>query len=301
MKFTRIPLLVALGVTLAACDQIPLNNQKTQPQAQTQADTAAADTSEVLATVNGSPVTRNMLDSYMQQRAQRQHGKMDEQAALQELVNLELVRQDGVRKGLDKKPEIAAQIEQQKRAVIAGAALQQQLQSSPVSDEDLKKLYDEKIGSGGKEFKARHILVEDEAKAREIIAELDKGGDFAELAKKHSTGPTGKNGGELGWFSPKQMVKPFSDAVAGLEKGQYTKQPVKTQFGWHVIELEDVRDSSPPSFEQVKPQLRALAQNQRIQGYIQQLRQNADVEMKTAPQAAVETKPGAGQGESPAP
>ncbi len=299
MKFTRIPLLVALGVTLTACDQIPLNNQDTQPQAQ--ADAAAADTSEVLATVNGTPVTRNMLDSYMQQRAQRQHGNMDPQAALQELINLELVRQDGVRKGLDKQPEIAAQIEQQKRAVIAGAALQQQLQSVAISDEDLKKLYDEKIGSGGKEFKARHILVKDEAKAKEIIAELDKGGDFAELAKKYSTGPTGKNGGELGWFSPKQMVKPFSDAAAGLEKGQYTKEPVKTQFGWHVIELEDVRESSPPSFEQVKPQLRALAQNQRIQGYIQQLREKADVEVKNAPQADDKAKAESSQGETATP
>lgn len=280
MTLIRISLMLALGAALAACDQIPLNKQSGQPEAQKTA--AVTDTSPVLATVNGSPITEHMLDMYSKQRQARrpQGAGADRKAALEEFINLELARQDGVSKGLNRQSEVAAQIEQQTRAVIASAAIQEELKAHPVSDADLKKMYDDKTAGAGKEFKARHILVEDEAKAKQLIAELDKGADFSELAKKASTGPSGKNGGDLGWFSPQQMVKPFSDAVAGLEKGAYTKTPVKTQFGWHVIILDDTREVTPPPFDQVKGQLQALVQNQRIQGYIRQLRQQADIQIK---------------------
>jgi len=166
------------------------------------------------------------------------------------------------------------------------------MQTNPISDEELKKLYDEQVPKGN-EYKARHILVEDEEAAKKLIVELDGGADFSELAKEHSTGPSGKTGGELGWFSPQQMVAPFSEAAATLEKGSYTKQPVKTQFGWHIIILDDVRESTPPAFEEVKPQLQTFVQKQRIQDYIASLRQSATIEIKEAPTAAETTEPAA--------
>ena len=157
--------------------------------------------------------------------------------------------------------------------------------ANPVSDEELKKIYQEQAPSGD-EYKARHILVKEEDEAKTLIVELDNGADFSELAKQHSTGPSGKSGGELGWFSPKQMVAPFSEAVAGMEKGAYTKQPIKTQFGWHIIILDDTREASPPPFEQLKPQLQAFVQKQRVQAYITRLRESATIEIKEQPPAA---------------
>ena len=242
----------------------------------------------MVATVNGTPITEQGLAVYQQQRHSRRPNdpaSQDREAVLEELINLELARQAGVEQGLDEKPDIALQIDQQRRAVVAAAAIQHQLQVNPVSDEELKKLYDDNVGDG-KEYKARHILVEDQQQARDLIVELDGGGDFSELAKQHSTGPSGKTGGELGWFSAGQMVKPFSDALADMEKGTYTKEPVQTQFGWHVIILDDTREASPPPFEQLKPQLQAFVQKQRVQDYIARLRQSATIEIKEQPAAA---------------
>ncbi len=278
MSISRTTLLATACLALSACDQAPLSNQ-TDNQTSTPV-AAATDTSEVIATVNGQPITRNLFDAYSQQRQQRRPGNQEPQAVLDEIVNLELALQDGIKKGIDKQADIVTQIAQQRRAVIAGAAIKQQLEDNPITDEDLKKLYDEKTSGAGQEYKARHILVEEEAQAKDMIAKLDGGADFTELAKEHSTGPSGKNGGDLGWFSSKQMVKPFSDAAAALEKGKYSKQPVKTQFGWHIIILDDSRESSPPPFEQLKPQLQAFAQNQRIQGYVTQLREGATIDIK---------------------
>lgn len=281
MYTPRITLLAVTCLALSACDQVPLGNTGSQPAS---AATAVADSSEVMATVNGTPITLNNFEAYSQQRQQRRPGDSggNPQTVLDEIINLELALQDGIKQGIDKQPEILAQIEQQRRAVIAGAVIKKQLTDKPITDEELKKIYDEKTAGAGKEYKARHILVEDEAKAKDIIAKLDLGADFAELAKEHSTGPSGKNGGDLGWFSAQQMVKPFSDAAAALEKGQYSKEPVKTQFGWHVILLEDSRDMTPPPFDSLKPQLQAFAQNQRIQDYVQQLREHANIELTDA-------------------
>ena len=131
--------------------------------------------------------------------------------------------------------------------------------------------------------RARHILVKTEPEAKEIIAELDKGADFATLAKDQSTGPSAAQGGDLGWFSANQMVAPFSEAVIALENGKYTSEPVKTQFGWHVIIREDSRDQTPPSFESVKEQMRPAVQREKIQQYIDGLRKTAKVEVFTPP------------------
>jgi peptidyl-prolyl cis-trans isomerase C len=280
MKLHHLSLALGLTALLAGCDQLPL----TPNQHNSAAPATVTDNSPVVATVNGTQITERTLTIYQQQRHNRRPSdptSQDRDAVLDEIINLELARQAGVKEGIDQQPDVLLQIEQQRRAVIAAAAIQHQLQANPVSDAELKKLYDDNVGDG-KEYKARHILVEDQDKAREVIAELDKGADFSELAKQHSTGPSGKNGGELGWFSASQMVKPFSDALAGIEKGSYTKEPVQTQFGWHVIILDDERESTVPSFEQVKGQLQMMAQNQRVQEYVANLRSTATINIVPA-------------------
>ena len=122
------------------------------------------------------------------------------------------------------------------------------------------------------QFKARHILVEAQGLAEDLISELDEGANFEELAKEHSTGPSGPNGGDLGWFAPDQMVKPFSDAVANLDDGSYTETPVQTQFGWHVILREHSRDNEPPTLESVRDVIKQRVEQEKFQNYIQELR-----------------------------
>ena len=301
MKLAYLTLALALGGLLTACDQIPLNGPNKTPEIT--ATATVNDTSTVLATVNGSPITEAVVVLYEKQLHARRPGNplgQDRRAILEEIINLELARQSGEKQGLDKDVDTQLQIDQQHRAVIATAAIQHELETNPVSDEELKKIYQEQAPSGS-EYKARHILVKEEDAAKTLIVELDNGADFSELAKQHSTGPSGKSGGELGWFSSEQMVAPFSEAVAAMEKGLYTKQPVKTQFGWHVIMLDDTRDASPPPFEQLKPQLQAFVQKQRVQDYIGKLRQSATIEIKEQQAAAAtddKAEPAAAAGET---
>lgn len=283
MKLSYIATASVMAVILSGCGGGSSSNTPSAEPA-SQATTDNLDTSAVVATVNGQAITEDMLDLYVQQRQARNPGNTDgtdRNAILTEVISLELASQDGEKKGVQNTKDVALQINQQRRAVIASAAIKQQLAAEPVTDEELQKLYQEKIG-GGSEYKARHILVEEKDKAVTLIAELDKGGDFSEMAKEHSTGPSGKTGGDLGWFSPKQMVPPFSEAVATMKKGEYTKEPVQTQFGWHIIILDDVRESTPPPFEQVKGQLKMLVQNQRVQDYIARLKDSASIEINEA-------------------
>jgi peptidyl-prolyl cis-trans isomerase C len=296
MKFRYLTLAIGLGALLAGCDQL----QNAGQSSSTSPAPAINDTSAVVATVNGKPITEAVLDLYEQQMKGHRPGPApDRETVLDEVINLELASQSGASEGLDKDTDIQLKIDQQRRAVIATAAIQKFLDANPITDEELHKLYDEQVPKGS-EYKARHILVDTEDEAKKLIAELDKGADFSELAKKHSTGPSGKTGGELGWFSPKQMVAPFSEAVAKLEKGKYTETPVKTQFGWHVIMLDDVRESTPPSFEQVKPQLQAFVQKQRVQQYIKKLHEGAQIEIKDEQPAAGEATPAQSGDESAA-
>lgn len=285
MKLRTLTLMLSMTGLLAACDQMP-GGTSTATSSAAVAETAIDDKSPVVATVNGIAITENVVGLYeVQMRSRRTGAPIDRNMIIEEVVNLELASQSGVKSGLDKELTTQLKIDQQRRAVLATAAIQGYLDANPITDEELQKLYDEQVPKGS-EYKARHILVEEEDQAKKLIVELDGGGDFSELAKQHSTGPSGKTGGELGWFSPKQMVEPFSTAIAGMEKGTYTKTPVKTQFGWHVIILDDVRETTPPAFDQVKPQLQTFVQQQRVKDYISGLRGNATVEIKQAPAPA---------------
>ncbi len=244
--------------------------------------TLAAD-KDIIAIVNGTNITEWTLKRYASQRGLPPEMPKGQQRAaiIEELINRKLIYQDAISIGIDKAPAIINEIEYQRTNAIAGSMLNRSSDRFEVSDEELKKEYESRKGElGGKELKARHILLEKEDEAKTIIAELDKGADFATLASEKSTGPSAGDGGDLGWFSIEQMVKPFSDSANKLEKGSYSKTPVKTQFGWHVILLEDTRLVNPPSFDDVREQIRVGLQNKLIETYISGLRETAKIEQK---------------------
>ena len=237
---------------------------------------------EVLATVNGKKITQDDFAAYVRESGMSQKAaQQNRNRIIEELVGRELVYQDALDKKLEKDPAVIAQIEELRYKVLLNAAVHKALARNPITEKELKTEYDHRVAGFSKhEYKARHILLKSEADAKAVIKALDKGADFAELAKKRSTGPSGRNGGDLGWFSAKEMVPPFAAAVEKLKKGTYTKTPVKTQFGWHVIKLEDTREAKPPSFEQVRDQLEKALRGQRVAEYVGELKKKADVKMK---------------------
>ena len=281
MKYPHYLALIASLAVVTGCDQLQTPAKTDNGSIAAVAATPAVE-GVVVATVNGKPITEAEVQVYSTQRkspsAAPDANSAD--AIMNELITLELMRQESMSKGLDKKPMVIATISQQHRTALAGAAIQDFMTSNPVTDEDAKKIYDEKLSKPSKEFKARHILVKEQEEAEAVIKLLDSGSDFSELAKEKSTGPSGASGGELGWFNENQMVKPFSEATAKLEKGKYTATPVQTQFGWHVIILDDSRESTPAPFDDVKDRLKMTITNQLLQDHIKATRSAADIEIK---------------------
>jgi peptidyl-prolyl cis-trans isomerase C len=245
-----------------------------------------------IAVVNGVPYSLELFRVFYMdrmQQAQHQNDAAFQQQVFNEFMSMVVASQEGERRKLEDDPGVATAIELQKLKVLSNAALAAMAQEIEVTDDELKQAYEEvKKQSERTEYKARHILVKDEAEAKKLIKDLDKKADFAELAKKHSLGPTAKNGGELEWFDKSQMVEPFADAVAAMKPGTYTKEPVHTQFGWHVIYLEDTRAAEPPAFDDVKPQLTALVQRQKLGERLMQMRDKAMVELN---EDVVQVKP----------
>ncbi len=239
----------------------------------------------VIATVNGATITERQLQDYIDQRTQGQGASLPDEARqqlAQELINVTLLAQKAREDGLDEKSDVAARLANVQATTLAQAAVQEfgEGQSEAISDEEVQSVYDEQFAGsgGGKEFKARHILVSDEAKARDLILQIADGGDFATLAEENSEGPSAAQGGDLGWFSPDAMVPPFAEALATMEAGEVSDEPVQTRFGWHVIKLEDTREASPPSLEEVRPQIvNAIARN-RVEDHLRKLRTEGNIE-----------------------
>ncbi len=231
---------------------------------------------ETVATVNGVDIDSAVVDLYLTSRTQQPAADAtpaQRQQALQELTDLYLLTTQPSAKTLQNDPQVKAQVELQSRGVLAQAVATEYLANNPASEDEILAEYQNQIEmSPPMQFKARHILVETQAAASDLITQLDDGADFAELAKANSTGPTGPNGGDLGWFSPEQMVKPFSDSVANLEDGAHTNEPVQTQFGWHVILREDSRENQPPTLESVRDVIKQRIEQTKFQGYIEGLR-----------------------------
>lgn len=250
---------------------------------------------DAVAIVNGQPISRLALE-YL--RAEIARGNPDakidipEDKLIEELISRELLKQEAVQKQLLRQVEIAERLRYIQLAALSQMDVEDYLKNHPITEEQLKAEYDRLVGAMDQnEYKARHILVKTREEAEEIIKQLDAGKDFVALARKYSTGPSADSGGDLGWFVPQRMVQPFAEAVIALQKGQYTKQPVETQFGWHVILLEDVRQKAPPPFEQVKPQIEMMLKRKLVQEHIQELKQKAQIKILSAQAPAAENTP----------
>jgi peptidyl-prolyl cis-trans isomerase C len=214
------------------------------------------------------------------QEAQGQKDTPDLRAAIRDrLITLEIVAQEATHKGMAKTADTLSQIELARTNILAQAFRTDYVKNHPVSDDALKAEF-EKIKSqmGDKEYKARHILVENEADAKEIIVKLKKGEKFEELAKASKDPGSKDHGGDLDWNQPGGFVKPFSDAMMKLEKGKYTETPVQSQFGWHVIQLDDVRPAKFPDFNEIKPGLQQRMQEAMFEKTVADLRAKAKVE-----------------------
>jgi peptidyl-prolyl cis-trans isomerase C len=232
-------------------------------------------------TVNGVAVSQDLANVFIaEQKAQGAPDTPELKAAVrEELIRRELLIQEAKKARIDKRPEVAAQAEAARQAFFVRAYIQEFVKKNPISDAQLQGDYDKiKAQLGSTEYKARHILVVSEDDAKTIIANLKKGDKFEDLAKQSIDPGSKENGGDLGWASAGNFVKPFSEALTGLTKGKYTENPVKSDFGYHVIMLEDTRPLNVPGFDELKPRLQQQAQSQQINKMVENLRAKAKVE-----------------------
>ncbi|NEX16902.1 MAG: peptidylprolyl isomerase [Halochromatium sp.] len=253
------------------------------------APACAQDAQEVdetlIATVNGQPYQLDLFRAYygelLAQRNGQDSPQLQEQA-FNEFMNIVVASQAGEKRNLAENPEVQTALALQRMMVLSAAALQSIGAETDPTEAELKEVYDEFVKQSERtEYKARHILLDDKEKAQALIEQLNaaKGEGFETLAEENSLGPTAEKGGDLGWFDSRRMVKPFADAVAEMEPGSYSKQPVQTQFGWHIIKLEETRTAEPPSFEQAKPQLEGVLRQRQVAEALTELRNNAEVQL----------------------
>ncbi len=245
---------------------------------------AAPALAQNIAIVNGQAVPKARMEALAEQmaRAGRPVTPDQETQLREEVIMREIFMQEAQKRGLDATPDFQTQMEFARQSLLVRELLVEYQKSHPVTDAEIEAEYAKvkaaQAGSG-KEYKAQHILVETEDQAKAIIASLKKGGKFEDIAKKSSKDPgSGANGGDLGWADPSGYVKEFGEALAKLKKGQTTDVPVKTQFGYHIIRLNDERTQEFPPLEQVKPQIGQQLQQQKMQQYQQELRAKAKVE-----------------------
>jgi peptidyl-prolyl cis-trans isomerase C len=273
------PLVLALlaPLVLAACNK-----------AATPAPEAAG---ERVATVNGKALPKSVFDLYVANMS-RQSGRevTEEQKGqlLDQYVSMQLAAEEAEKAGIEKDQKVRDQLALARLQVLVDAGLQKYLEAHPVQESELRPEYDAQVAALPREYHARHILVDDQAAAVAITKELKGGADFAKIAAKRSKDSSSKSGGDLGWFTLDTMVKPFADAVKTMEPGQLTEQPVQSQYGWHVIKLEESRATSAPPFDEVKDRIKTFVQRKKLQAHLEELRKAAKIE-KTAAAAAPAT------------
>lgn len=281
-QFSRTPWMLvstvaAIAVAVSACGK----GQQTATPA-----TPGAPASPSVAIVNGTPISQTDYDVYVKSLLQGKQAPAEltpEQKGqvLDEMITMELVSAQAVKDGLDKDPDIAARLDVLRMRVLADAASQKFLKGKEPTDAELHAEYDSAIASMDKtEYHARHILVDSKEKAEALIKKIKGGAKFEDVAKAESSDNSKTSGGDLGWFTLARMVKPFGDAVKGLKKGEMTQEPVQTQFGWHIIKLEDTREVAPPPFDQVKQQVSNGVVQKKLQAYVEELKKNAKIEKK---------------------
>jgi peptidyl-prolyl cis-trans isomerase C len=268
-RWTAVSTVATLAVLLAACN-------KGQPVAPPAPDKAAPPDS--VATVDGKPILRSAYDDYLKGLLRGKPATDltadQKNEVLDQMINMQLLATQAEKDGLDKDPDVLAQLALLRTRVLAEAGAQKYIKSQQPTDEELKAEYD---AADKTEYHARHILVPTKEKAEALIKKIKAGAKFEDVAKSDSTDGSKNNGGDLGWFTLARMVKPFGDAVKALKKGEMTQEPVQTQFGWHIIKLEDVRDTP---FDQMKSQLSNALVQKKFQTYLDGLKKNAKIEKK---------------------
>lgn len=236
-----------------------------------------------VATVNGTAIPSSRVDEMVSQITAQPNGPKDSpelrQKIKDELINREILLQAANKLNLAKNPEVKAQLEIARQSILIRALVGDFVKKHPISDAQVKAEYDRIVKEAGdKEYHVRHILVPTEDEAKAIIAKLKAGGNFEELAKKDSKDPgSASNGGDLDWATPTAFVKPFSDAMVSLKKGQITETPVKTQFGYHVIKVDDIRPVKIPEMDAVKKQIVEGLEQKKLMAYQEELRKNATI------------------------
>lgn len=279
MKKKIISLFLFLLLPSLALAQLP---GKEPAKAPAGAKPAAVPATGPVATVNGVQIPRNRLDIVVRQQTAR--GAQDSEqlrAQVREaLINNELLIQEANRSGLAKKPEIQQQIDLTRQEVIANAMVADYIRTHPITDAEVQKEYERaKVQTGDKEYKARHVLVATEDEAKSVLADLKKGGKWDEVAQKRSLDEgTRPKGGDLDWNVPSNFDKAFADAMVKLEKGKMTEAPVRSRFGFHIIQLDDVRPVNFPPLSQVNQQIQQRLVGQKVDALIRELRGKAKIE-----------------------
>lgn len=275
MNNPRILVLAIALSALAAC----------QSKGGATGTAATGDTSPSLASVNGITITQNFFDFYVKAIAGKPASELSpdqRQQALDNLVRAELVAQQAQKEGVDKSADTEDLLELTRLNVLQQTMSERYLKDKKPTEKELRAEYETQVSNLPKlEYHARHILVATEPFAQKVVDRLEKGAKFDELAKQESMDSSKDNGGDLGWFTPDRMVKPFADAVLGLKPGEYTHKPVQTQYGWHVIQLVETRDLAPPPFDQVKQRLEQVVQAKKFKAYTDELMHNAKIDKKT--------------------
>ena len=280
---SRVVLVGALALmALSACS----SKDAEKPVAGTSA--LNAPTSAVAATVNGTAISEKLVETILKQQAAQgmPNNAESRKMIIDSLATQLILSQDAAKKGLDKASEIADQLEMARQSILAEAYVQDYMKSNTITDDMLTAEYDKiKAQASGSQYKARHILVEKEADAKDIIAKLKKDPKaFEALAKSKSKDPGSKDkGGDLGWFDSRSMVPEFGAAVTTLEKDKFTEEPVKSKFGYHVILLEDTRPNPIPTLDQVKPSLMQQMQQQKFVKMVESMKAKAKIEITAAP------------------
>ncbi len=238
---------------------------------------------DLIAIINGKALTKQDFRTFVNIRTgnRLQDGRLNTdqlRRLLSEYINRELIYQEALEKGYDKVPEVAIVIDNHRRNILASFSAQQII-NQPFTEEDLRQAYEKYLSKPTLEYLPRHILVRTEEEAREIIQQLEQGADFEALAKQKSIDASSKDGGRLSWFSPQEMIPPFRAAVLALKPGDYSREPVHTRFGWHIVKLDATREVPPPPFEAARDKARQILQNERLARHIEALRQKSEIQI----------------------
>lgn len=271
----------------------------------TKAETPESAAAKPVAVVNGTPISRDVWALYVKTRysgkAEAELTAEERKDTLDELIGMYAGAEEAEKQKLAV-GEPAARLELVRTSALAEMLYKKVVEGSAPTDAELKAEYAARIAElPPLEYRARHILVADEAKAKDLIVQLGKGASFEKLATANSSDGSSTEGGDLGWFNPAQMVKPFADAVKQLEVGKYTTAPVKSEFGWHVIKLEETRPTTPPPFEAVKAQITPMVNQKKFEKHLEELVAKAKVERNELPPPAPATASEPAPAPAPAP